>query len=73
MSMIVNGTKSNSCQVKFGIPQWSVSGPILFSVFCNDLPEIMQGNDGEIEMFADDTTIYVIEPNTQIVLQKYPQ
>jgi hypothetical protein len=67
MSTIVNGTKSNSCQVKFGIPQGSVLGPILFSVFCNDLPEIMQGDDGEIEMFADDTTIYVIGPNPDSV------
>jgi hypothetical protein len=67
MSTIVNGTKSNSCQVKFGIPQGSVLGPILFSVFCNDLPEIMQGDDGEIEIFADDTTIYVIGPNPDSV------
>ena len=67
MSMIVNGTKSDSCQVKFGIPQGSILGPILFSIFCNDLPEIIQDDEGEFEMYANDTTVYVIGPNPYIV------
>ena len=57
----------NLCRVKFGIPQGSVLGPILFSVFCNDLPEIIFDNEGELEMFADDTTIYVIGSNPDSV------
>lgn len=62
IATIVNGSKSSSREVKFGVPQGSVLGPILFSLFCNDLPDIIQDEEGEIEMYADDTTIYVISP-----------
>ena len=43
--------------------QGSVLGPILFSLFCNDLPDIREDDEGEIEMYADDTTIYAITPD----------
>lgn len=36
-------------------------------MFCHDLPEIMQSNEGEIEMFTNDTTIYAIGPNPDCV------
>ena len=68
MSTIVNGTSSDLCRVQFGIPQGSVLGPILFSVFCNDLPGIIFDNEVELEMFADDTTIYVIGSSPDSVL-----
>jgi hypothetical protein len=46
--------------VEFGVPQGSVLGPTLFALFCNDLPNIVkEDEDAEIEMFADDTTIYL--------------
>ncbi|CAB4026205.1 Hypothetical predicted protein [Paramuricea clavata] len=53
--------------VKFGVPQGSVLGPILFSLFCNDLPDIDDLKEGEIYMYADDTTLYVIAPNHDLV------
>ena len=37
------------------MPQESVLGPILFSLFCNDLPDICVNNEGDIFMYADDT------------------
>ena len=57
---IVNGCSSASMPVKFGVPQ-------LFSLFCNDLPDTVNEGDGEIHMYADDTTLYVIAYTRDIV------
>ena len=56
---VVNGFQSKTLPVKFGVPQGSVLGPTLFSLFCNDLPDIVEDCDDEIHIYADDTTIYV--------------
>ena len=64
---IVNGVKSDALPVRFGVPQGSVLGPILFSLFCNDLPDIAHDGDSEIHMYADDTTIYVSAPSPDMV------
>ena len=45
----------------------SVLGPNLFSLFCNDLPDIIQDEEGKIEMYADDTTIYTAGPTPDII------
>ena len=41
------------------MPQGSVLRPTLFLLVCNDLLEIIEDCDGEIHLYADDTTIYV--------------
>ncbi len=38
------------------VPQGSILGPLLFSLYMNDLPAICE--DVEIEMYADDTVVY---------------
>ena len=55
---VVNSFQSETLPVKFGVPQGSVLGPTLFSLFCNDLPDIVEDCDDEIHIYADDTTIY---------------
>ena len=46
---------SKKIEVKSGIPQGSILGPILFTIFINDLPDNVSSY---CKVFADDTKIY---------------
>lgn len=58
--VFVNGTISNTLNVKIGVPQGSVLGPILFSIFINDLEKVVKKSN--ILMYADDTVLYNVDP-----------
>ena len=47
--------ESTSAPVLSGIPQGSILGPILFTVFINDMPECVKSS---CKIFADDTKIF---------------
>jgi len=55
-SVCVNGFHSQLLGISCGIPQGSVLGPILFSMFINDLPERLKHS--ESHLFADDFQLY---------------
>ena len=50
----VNGEESSSAPVLSAIPQGSVSGPLLFVIYINDLPKVISSN---AFLFADDTKL----------------
>ena len=55
--VFLNGQTSKWWQIKAGVPQGSVLGPLLFLVYINDLPEGLNSN---AKLFADDTSIYIL-------------
>ena len=63
---VLNGVTSELLPVKTGIPQGSVLGPTLFTLFCNDLPSAV--GSGTLYMYADDTTIFCIGESADIAL-----
>ena len=48
---------SQSCSDKYGIPQGTVLGPLLFSIFINDLPQILEHTTAFL--FADDSILTI--------------
>ena len=52
---MVNGIKSDWAPVVSGVPQGTVLGPLLFSLYINDISADIES---EIRLFADDCVCY---------------
>lgn len=51
-----NGTYSEFASIKSGVPQGSILGPLLFSLYINDLADVV--TNCKIHLFADDVQLY---------------
>ena len=55
--VVIDGSTSDSVDVKSGVPQGTVMGPLLFLLFLNDLPQVVDPGT-QVHLFADDCLIY---------------
>ena len=54
---VCNGTKSSPETVQIGVPQGSILGPLLFTLYINDLPDYLEHCD--VTLYADDTVLFI--------------
>ena len=58
--VVLNGQHSSWADIKAGVPQGSVLGPLLFLIYFNDLPNGLNSN---VKLFADDTSLFSVVHN----------
>ena len=54
----IGEAKSKWTEVKRGVPQGSILRPLLFILYVNDLPQIVQNSS--VKQYADDTTMTLV-------------
>ena len=63
-STLVETSRSSLVDVRSGVPQGSVLGPLLFNIFANDLPQYLMTTHSlplsPVKLFADDVKMYRI-------------
>ena len=67
-STCVNGFVSDKENIKCGVPQGSLLGPLLFSLYVNDMPSIIKHS--EMSLYADDTCLFCSAKKPEDVVKR---
>jgi len=65
----INGCDSDTHIITHGVPQGSILGPTLFSLFTNDLPKSLRSP--ETYLYAVETTIYGVAESMDLLTGKH--
>lgn len=65
-SVSIKNSLLSSMPVFNGVPQGSILGPLLFVIFFNDLPDVLE--NCRVIKYADDTVVYFSHSNKSVVM-----